>query len=113
MVYPISINPFTFFTNFGIFVTINEVIEGLISYEDMPDFEYDAEPNLGFVKCYPSKTIYRIGEKVQVRVICVNVKKKEVTFKLNKSGGKRMKTLPSVFYEKSRKLNHMCRDLIF
>ena len=26
-------------TNFGIFVTINEVIEGLISYEDMPDFE--------------------------------------------------------------------------
>ena len=29
----------------------------------MPDFEYDAEPNLGFVKCYPSKTIYRIGEK--------------------------------------------------
>ena len=69
-------------TNFGMFVTINEVIEGLVSYEDMPDFEYDAEPNLGFVKCYPSKTIYRIGEKVQVRVICVNVKKKEVTFKL-------------------------------
>ena len=69
-------------TNFGMFVTINEVIEGLISYEDMPDFEYEAEPNLGFVKCYPSKTIYRIGEKVQVRVICVNLKKKEITFKL-------------------------------
>lgn len=68
--------------NWGMFVTIKDVIEGLVSYEDMNDFEYDAEPNLGFVKCYPSKKIYRVGEKVLIKVIGVNIKKREINFKI-------------------------------
>lgn len=68
--------------NWGIFVTIKDVIEGLVSYEDMSDFEYDAEPNLGYVKCYPSKKIYHVGEKVLIKVIGVNVKKREINFKI-------------------------------
>ena len=68
--------------NFGIFISINEVIEGLVSYEDMNDFEYDVNQGLGYVTCYPSKKIFRIGEKVIVKVISVNVKKKEINLKI-------------------------------
>ena len=68
--------------NWGIFVTVKDVIEGLVSYEDMNDFEYDAEPNLGYVKCYPSKKTYHVGEKVLIKVIGVNVKKREINFKI-------------------------------
>lgn len=58
-------------TSFGIFVMLENTIEGLVHIKNMPDFyDYD-EKNMCLIGNY-SKEVYNIGDHVKVRVLDAN-----------------------------------------
>lgn len=78
-------------TNWGMYVTMENSIEGLLAYENMPDLEYRIETVYGYVQGYPSQTIYRLGSKIRVKVLSVNKEKREIDLKLFKGGAEHVK----------------------
>lgn len=69
--------------NFGIFIEINDLlIEGMVRVRDMKDdyYMYD-EKNYALIGRRTGKR-YRVGDKVKVQVISVNIENREVNFTL-------------------------------
>ncbi len=70
-------------TNFGLFVEINDILaEGLVKLRDMTDdyYIYD-ESQYALIGKY-TKKIYRLGDKVKVRVVRVDEISREIDFVL-------------------------------
>lgn len=71
-------------TQFGIFVILENTVEGLIRYMDMHDDYYTVDDLKGVVKGEKTKKEYKLGDSVLVRVMDTDLDKKEVTFRLLK-----------------------------
>ena len=71
-------------TNFGIFVELENTIEGLIRFENLGDeyFIYD-EQNKTLIG-ENSKVLYKIGDKIKIEVLNANKDTREIDFKLRK-----------------------------
>ena len=71
-------------TNFGIYVTLTNTVEGLIRYEDMKDDYYDIDELNARVVGRRIGNIYQMGDLVRVRLVDVNTEKRQISFKLIK-----------------------------
>ena len=69
-------------TNFGMFVELESTVEGLVRFENMGDeyFRYD-ETNKKLIG-ENSKLVYKIGDKVTIRVIDANKQLRKVAFEI-------------------------------
>lgn len=70
-------------TSFGMFVKLQNTVEGLIPFSNMSDqdyYLYDEVRNILIGQ--RTGNIYRIGDKVRVKVVKVDVKLKQVDFKI-------------------------------
>ncbi len=70
-------------TNFGMFVELENLVEGLVRFQDMDDFYHVDEKTYTAVG-ERSRKKYRIGDNVVVRVIGANKEDRTVDFKLIK-----------------------------
>jgi ribonuclease R len=67
-------------TNFGIFVSLENTVEGLIKIEDLPDDAYlFLEKQL---RLKGSTHIYSIGDKVRVVLTAANLQSRNIDFKI-------------------------------
>ena len=71
-------------TNFGIYVTLANTVEGLVRYEDMRDDYYDIDELNARVVGRRIGNIYQMGDLVKVRLVDVNKDKRQISFKLIK-----------------------------
>ncbi len=71
-------------TNFGIFVELDNTIEGLIRFENLGDeyFVYDDQNKTLLGE--NSKVLYKIGNKITIEVLSANKDTREIDFKLRK-----------------------------
>lgn len=68
-------------TSFGLFVMLENTIEGLIHVRNMPDFYFYDERNGSLIAEY-TKEVYNIGDRVKVRLIDANKEKRQIDFML-------------------------------
>ena len=69
-------------TSFGIFVELENTVEGLIRFENLGDeyFIYDEERKI--LTGEKTKTSYKIGDKVNIRVINANKILRQIDFEI-------------------------------
>ena len=69
-------------TNFGIFVELDNTVEGLIRYENLGDeyFIYDEERRQAIGE--KTNKVYKIGDKVKIRVVDANKLLRKIDFEL-------------------------------
>ena len=77
-------------TNFGIFVTLDNTIEGLVRLTDMKDDYYDYDSNHMCLIGRHTKQTYRLGDKVKVKCINASKQKKEIDFIIPSKNNKNM-----------------------
>lgn len=68
-------------TNFGMFIELDNTIEGLVRYQNMDDY-YEYIPSLRLVVGQMSKKVHRLGDKVRIKVINSSKETSEIDFKL-------------------------------
>ena len=71
-------------TNWGIYVTLDNTVEGLVRFEDMKDDYYDIDELNARIIGRRIGNIYQMGDLVEVRLIDVNKEKRQISFKLLK-----------------------------
>lgn len=71
-------------TNFGIYITLKNTVEGLVRFEDMKDDYYDVDELNARVVGRRIGNIYQMGDIVKVRLVDVNKEKRQISFKLIK-----------------------------
>ena len=79
-------------TNFGMFITLDNTIEGMIRIKDMKDDYYIYDSNLFMLRGERTNRKFRIGDLVKVKLESVNLKDNEINFSLvynNSSSGKK------------------------
>lgn len=68
-------------TSFGIFAQLENTIEGLISYQSMSDyFEFNEDDYSAVGR--DSKKVYRIGDKLKIKVVNTNVTRGTIDFEI-------------------------------
>ena len=74
-------------TNFGIFVELENTVEGLIRYETLGDeyFIYNEERREAIGEL--SHKVYKIGDKVRIRVVDANKLLRKIDFEIDKDDG--------------------------
>ncbi len=65
---------------FGIFVELDNTIEGMIKFENLPIDNYDYDPKI--MQLEGSKHSYALGNKLQVMVVASNTKTRRIEFEL-------------------------------
>ena len=70
-------------TNFGVFVELPNTVEGMCSLENLPTDNYVFIEKL--YKLSGSKHDYQLGQKVRVQVESVNLRRRQINFKLLES----------------------------
>ena len=65
---------------FGVFVELDNTIEGMIKFENLPIDNYDYDPRA--VQLSGSKHSYSLGDKVQVMVVAANTHTRRIEFEL-------------------------------
>ncbi len=98
-------------TNFGIFVTLNNTIEGLVRVGDMKDDYYEYKEGLMSLVGRHTKKTYRLGDKVKVKCINASKQKKEIDFIIPSKNNQNMIKYSEVNkgrgkHEKRRTSNH-------
>ena len=68
-------------TSFGMFIELDNLIEGLVPLRDMPDFFHYDEERMTLVG-ERSHVKYTIGEKVLVRVVRASKEEKTIDFEI-------------------------------
>ncbi len=68
-------------TRFGIFVQLDNTIEGLIRFADMNDDYYDFDEENYLVMGERTGKVYKLGDKVSVKLINASPAKREIDFK--------------------------------
>ena len=71
-------------TNFGMFVELENLIEGLIPFRNMDDDHYNYDETLKILKGERTGKIYKLGDEVNVEVEAASKESKTVDFKLVK-----------------------------
>ena len=68
-------------TQFGVFVELENTVEGLIRFENLGDeyYEYDADHKILIGE--RSKETFKIGDKINIEVIDANKQEKRISFK--------------------------------
>ena len=68
-------------TQFGVFVELENTVEGLIRFENLGDeyYEYDADHKILIGE--RSKETFKIGDKINIEVIYANKQEKRISFK--------------------------------
>ena len=68
-------------TQFGVFVELENTVEGLIRFENLGDeyYEYDADHKILIGE--RTKETFKIGDKINIEVIDANKQKKRISFK--------------------------------
>lgn len=69
-------------TSFGMFIELDNTVEGLVRLADMNDDYYIFDENTFTIVGERTKKMYRIGDVVKIKVEKVNVDFKEIDFKL-------------------------------
>lgn len=67
-------------TNFGIFVTLDNTIEGFIKIGDLKDDYYEYNKQLMCLVGRNTKKVYRLGDKINVKCINASKEKGEIDF---------------------------------
>ena len=75
-------------TSFGLFVTLENTIEGLVHIKNLPDY-YVYDEKLGTLTGNYSKVVYNIGDRVTVRLIAASKEKRQIDFMLVSENMKR------------------------
>lgn len=75
-------------TSFGLFVMLENTIEGLVHIKNMPDY-YDYNEKLGTLTGNYSKVVYNIGDRVWVRLIGASKAKRQIDFMIVPDNAKR------------------------
>ena len=68
-------------TSFGLFVMLENTIEGLVHIKNLPDY-YVYDEKLGTLTGNYSKVVYNIGDRVTVRLIAASKEKRQIDFML-------------------------------
>src|SRR5690625_3638810 len=69
-------------TNFGLFVELENTVEGLVHVSYMTDDYYHFDERSYALSGERTGNVYRIGEEVKVKVIAVNIEERAVDFEL-------------------------------
>jgi ribonuclease R len=69
-------------TEFGIYIMLDNTVEGLVKYKEMHDDYYIVDTLKGTVKGEKNKKSYKIGDRVVVRLMDTNIEKRVVEFRL-------------------------------
>lgn len=69
-------------TNFGIFVQLENTVEGLIRMEDLKDDYYEYIPEHVKLVGERTKNEYKLGNEIKIKVDRVNIKNQEIDFVL-------------------------------
>lgn len=77
----------TSITNFGVFITLDNSIEGLVKYADMQDDYYDVDDKFGRIVGERYHKVYQIGDRLTVKIVSANLEKSEINFKIIKKEG--------------------------
>lgn len=78
-------------TGFGLFVQLENTVEGLVSYASMSDyFTFDEDNYVAVGK--NSRMVYHLGEKVRVRVANVDARRAQIDFVLREEAGRGKRT---------------------
>ncbi len=77
-------------TNFGLFVTLNNTIEGLVRISDLKDDYYEYKETLMCLVGRHTDKTYRLGDKVKVKCLNVSKNKKEIEFIISSIKNKNM-----------------------
>lgn len=65
---------------FGVFVELDNTIEGMIKFENLPIDNYDYDPKI--MQLSGSKHSYSLGDKVQIMVVAANTHTRRIEFEL-------------------------------
>lgn len=69
-------------TSFGLFVELENTVEGLISFNSMTDDFYIFDENQFLVYGQKNRKIYKIGQRVKVRLVNTNLNRREIDFEI-------------------------------
>jgi len=69
-------------TNFGMFVELENTIEGLVHISNLTDDYYHYDEGSQALIGERTANIYRIGDEVEVKVVSVNVEEQDIDFEL-------------------------------
>ncbi len=69
-------------TSFGLYVSLPNTVEGLVHITALDDDYYHCDENLMLLIGERKKKIYRVGDKVKIRVVNANITDGEVDFKI-------------------------------
>ncbi|WP_416374976.1 S1 RNA-binding domain-containing protein [Spiroplasma clarkii] len=64
---------------FGLFVQLDNCVEGLIHISELPDFVFDEKMNIMVDK---QNRVFRLGQKVKIKVKNADMKKRVIDFVL-------------------------------
>ena len=67
-------------TNFGIFVELDNTVEGLIRFENLGDEYFEYDPDRKTLIGERTKVVFKIGDKIKIRVIEANKQEKRISF---------------------------------
>lgn len=70
-------------TGFGMFIQLDNTIEGLVHFNSMKDDYYDFDEENYYIIGERSKKIYRLGDEVRVLVTDANIYKRTIDFALS------------------------------
>ena len=67
-------------TQFGVFVELDNTVEGLIRFENLGDEYFEYEPDRKTLIGERTKVVFKIGDKIKIRVIEANKQEKRISF---------------------------------
>ena len=67
-------------TQFGVFVELENTVEGLIRFENLGDEYFEYDPDRKTLIGERTKLVFKIGDKIKIRVIEANKQEKRISF---------------------------------
>ncbi len=74
-------------TNFGIFVQLDNLVEGLCRFQDMPEFYHFDEKTMTATS-EKTKTKYSLGDRVHIKVVRASKEQETIDFEIIPKGKK-------------------------
>lgn len=68
--------------NWGLYVTLDNTVEGLVRFDDLPYDYYEVDETAGIIYGKRKNNVYRLGDIVKVRLEDINSEKHQVSFRL-------------------------------
>lgn len=68
--------------NWGLYVTLDNTVEGLVRFDDLPYDYYEVDETAGIIYGKKKNNVYRLGDIVKVRLEDINSEKHQTSFRL-------------------------------